>query len=65
MINPAQCFYSRSYHNIYSNRRLGFSCDPFSKLSTLWRGGLLYGWVSVLFICTQFLVFQRYDGALF
>jgi hypothetical protein len=29
------------------------------------RGGLLYGWVSVLFICTQFLVFQRYDGALF
>jgi hypothetical protein len=29
------------------------------------RGGLLYGWVSVLFICTQFLVFQRYDSALF
>ena len=42
-----------------------FSCDPFSKTIDVVRGGLLYGWVSVLFICTQFLVFQRYDGALF
>ena len=32
---PAQCFYSRSHHNIYSNRRLGFLLRPSQKLSTL------------------------------
>jgi hypothetical protein len=36
-----------------------FSCDPISKTVDVVRGGLLYGWVGVLFVCTQVLVFQR------
>jgi hypothetical protein len=42
-----------------------FSCDPVSKTIDVVRGGLLYGWVGVLFICTQVLVFQRYGNAFF
>jgi len=31
-----------------------FSCDPFSKTIDVVRGGLLYGWVSVLLSARSF-----------
>jgi hypothetical protein len=42
-----------------------FSCDPISKTVDVMLGGLLYGWVGVLFTCTQVLVFERYGFAYF
>jgi nicotinamide riboside transporter PnuC len=42
-----------------------FSCDPSSKTVDVLRGGLLYGWVGVLFMCAQVLVFRRYGSAFF
>jgi hypothetical protein len=34
-----------------------FSCDPISKTVDIVRGGLLYGWIGVLFMCARVLVF--------
>jgi hypothetical protein len=34
-----------------------FSCDPISKTVDSVRGGLLYGWIGVLFMCARVLVF--------
>ena len=34
-----------------------FSCDPISKTVDIVRGGLLYGWIGVLFMCARALVF--------
>jgi hypothetical protein len=34
-----------------------FSCDPISKTVDIVRGGLLYGWIGVLFTCARVLVF--------
>jgi hypothetical protein len=34
-----------------------FSCDPISKTVDIVRGGLLCGWIGVLFMCTRVLVF--------
>ena len=42
-----------------------FSCDPISKTADVVHGGLVYGWVGVLFMCTQVLVFQRYGGVFY
>jgi hypothetical protein len=36
-----------------------FSCDPTSKTTDVVQGGLLYGWVGVLFLCAQVLALQR------
>src|ERR1700730_4391833 len=30
-----------------------FSCDPISKTVDIVRGGLLYGWIGVLFMCAR------------
>jgi len=60
----AQCSYS-VVSQIIQQPALGFSPGSLlKKLSTL-CGRTFIRRVSVLFICTQFLVFQRYDGALF
>ena len=42
-----------------------FSCDPISKTVDVVWGGLLYGWLGVLFVCAQVLVLQRYGSAFF
>ena len=42
-----------------------FSCDPISKTVDVVRGGLLYGWVGVLFLCAQVLALQEYGSAFF
>ncbi|MGC2224358.1 MAG: hypothetical protein WA624_19410, partial [Methylocella sp.] len=34
-----------------------YSCDPISKTVDIVRGGLLYGWIGVLFMCARVLVF--------
>ena len=34
-----------------------FSCDPISKTIDVVRGGLLYGWVGVLFMGARVLIF--------
>jgi len=42
-----------------------FSCDPISKTLDVVRGGLLYGWMGVLFVCMQVLALQRHGSVLF
>jgi hypothetical protein len=42
-----------------------FSCDPISKTVDVVRGGLLYGWFGVLFMCVQVLVCNRYGTTFF
>ena len=34
-----------------------FSCDPISKAVDLVQGGLLYGWIGLLFMCARVLIF--------
>jgi hypothetical protein len=34
-----------------------FSCDPISKTIDVVRGGLLYGWIGVLFMGARALIF--------
>ena len=34
-----------------------FSCDPISKTIDVVRGGLLYGWIGVLFMGARVLIF--------
>lgn len=34
-----------------------FSCDPISKTVDVVQGGLLYGWVGLLFMCARVLIF--------
>lgn len=39
-----------------------FSCDPISRTADVVWGGLFYGWVGIVFMCAQILVFQRYGA---
>lgn len=37
-----------------------FSCAPVARPADVVRGGLLYGWLGLLFMCGQVLVLQQY-----
>jgi hypothetical protein len=42
-----------------------FSCDPISKTADAVRGGLLYGWLGLSFMCAEVLVLDQYGGVSF